>query len=67
MPWGQSQTETQLVSFPVGDSVSHQEVSEAFCALHPFLVAFHMTELYCHRLGVSHIDLTLVANTVTYH
>ena len=34
--------------FPVGDSVSRQEVSEAFCVLRPFLAAFlefaHMTK-----------------------
>ena len=48
--------------FSVGDSVSRQEVSEAFCLLRPFLAAFlefaHMTELYCHRSGVSRIDPT---------
>ena len=45
------------------DSVSRQEVSEAFCVLCPFLATFlefaHMTELYRHsQSGVSRINPT---------
>ena len=48
--------------FPVGDSFSRQEVSEAFCVLRPFLATFlefaRVTELYRRSSGVSRIDPT---------